>query len=54
MLYRGLHALVMALLLPATAILVIGVIKLLSKDGPEDDAPEWARPYPGRQKRRRH
>jgi hypothetical protein len=42
-----LHALLLALILPVTAILVVGAIELLAKDEPEDDTPEWVRPLSG-------
>jgi hypothetical protein len=49
-----LHVLLLALMLPATAIAVIGVIELVSKDDPEVETPDWVRPYPNHQRRPRH
>jgi hypothetical protein len=35
----------MALILPATAIAIIVMVELISKDPEEDETPDWARPY---------
>lgn len=55
MLYRMLHSLLLALILPATAIAIIAVVEIISKDAEKDETPDWAKPYLStRNRKRRH
>jgi hypothetical protein len=40
-----LHTLLMALILPATAIAILAVTEMMTTDREEDESSDWARPY---------
>jgi hypothetical protein len=52
MLFRVLHTLLLALILPVTAIAILAVIEMITKDDPVDEPPDWTRPYLPRQNRK--